>query len=53
MWQRKHQKSLPAAQSYIEMPRATQPTIALHSTPVARSVCVLGVIGPARVSAGR
>jgi hypothetical protein len=53
MWQRKHQKSLPAAQSYIETPRAIQPTIALHSTPVAWSVCILGVIGPARVSAGR
>src|SRR6266581_7123202 len=43
----------------VTMPKKTcpevrpheSPTIALHSTPGVRSVCISGVVGPARVSA--
>jgi L-lactate permease len=50
---REDQRKPTAAHSYVEPARVIQPTIALHSTPGARPVSVLGVIGPARVSAGR
>jgi hypothetical protein len=53
MWQRNQQKKSPAAHSCIELPRVIQPTVALHSTPGVLPVYVSGVVGPARVSAGR
>src|SRR2546421_10676486 len=43
MWQRKQQKKLPAAHSYIETPRGPQPAILLRSTPGGRFVSISDV----------